>query len=117
VSIYSVSDLASASVVDQTHTGTGINNSPSSGTTVPTTQASELLIGAIGGAYNTTTTFTAGGSFTALQSELANGGSSSSSVTIQPEYELISATGAYSATGTLSTSRDWSADIVTFKTQ
>jgi hypothetical protein len=117
VSIYSVSGLASASVVDKTHTGTGSSTSPSSGATSTTTQASELLIGAIGGAYHASTTFTAGTGFTALTSALADSGSSSSSVTIQPEYELVSATGAYSATGTLSTSRGWSAAIVTFKTQ
>src|SRR6266404_3471303 len=35
--------------------------------------------------------------------------------TINPEYRLVSATGAYSADGTLSPSRSWAAAIATFK--
>ena len=116
VSICYVSGLLSVSTVDQASIGTGTNNSPSSGS-VTTTQASEILIGAIGGAYHGTTTFTAGTGFTALTSALADSGSSSTSANIQPEYEIVTSIGSYNATGSLSTSRDWATAIVTYKTK
>src|SRR5205809_3687201 len=40
--------------------------------------------------------------------------STSSAVTIDPEYRIVSATGTYSADGTLSPSRNWAASIATF---
>src|SRR5262249_26543764 len=48
VSVHVVGGLVSASLADQSHTGTGNSSSPSSGTTGTTAQADELLIGAVG---------------------------------------------------------------------
>jgi hypothetical protein len=114
VSIYSVSGLVSASRVDKTSTGTGTNAAPSSGNTLATTQASELLIGAIGSeSYNTT--FGVGTGYTAMNNAIANdGNNNNNSISIFPEYRVVSATAAYSATGTLNASRDWAAAIVTY---
>jgi hypothetical protein len=110
VSIYYVDGTATS---DKTSTGMGTSTAPSSGNTAATTQASELLIGAIGSeSYNTT--FTVGGSYIAMNSAIANTGTTNTSISIFPEYRVVSATGAYSATGTLSTSRDWAAAIVTY---
>src|SRR5205823_8858636 len=39
----------------------------------------------------------------------------SSDVTIDPEYQIVGATGTYSATGTLSPSRSWATSIATFR--
>src|SRR5207302_6884491 len=41
--------------------------------------------------------------------------STSSAVTIDPEYRIVSATSTYSAGGTLSPSRPWAASIATFR--
>jgi hypothetical protein len=104
--------------VDQTHAGTGSSTAPSSGATATTTQASELLIGAIGAETRLSTdTLTPGFGFTALNPASAEGSSVASSIVVWPEYQIASATGAYTASGTLSsgTSKNWAAGIVTYK--
>jgi len=114
VSIYSVSGLVSASRVDQTQTRPGTAIAVSSGNTAATAQASELLIGAIGSeSYDTT--FTVGTGYTVMNSAIANdGNNTNASISIFPEYRIVSATGVYDANGTLSVSRDWAAAIVTY---
>src|SRR2546422_182019 len=59
------SGLSPTSALDQTHTATGSSTAPSSGATAATTEAAELLLGAIGVAGTTSDTFTAGGRHTA----------------------------------------------------
>jgi type II secretory pathway pseudopilin PulG len=120
VSVCYANGLISASRVDVTHTGTGNNTDPTSGATAATTQASELLFGAIGTESRiSSTTMTAGSGYTLLNDASADTGSSGSSITIFPEYQPVYATGTYTANGTLSgsTSRNWAAVIVTYKTQ
>jgi hypothetical protein len=112
VSIYSVAGLSSYE--DQDTTAIGSNTNPSSGATPNTTQATEIIFGAIGGAYRASTTFTAGSGFTPLTSSLSDSTRSSSSATIQPEYKIVGVTGAYTANGTLLTSRDWGAAVATY---
>jgi prepilin-type N-terminal cleavage/methylation domain-containing protein len=107
VSIYYVSGLVLPK--DQSATATGNSGSPSSGNTANTTQDYELLIGAIG--YNNTSTFTAGGSFTALTKSTAG-----SSLTIQPEYQIVTSMGAYASSGSITSGR-WAAAVVAYKTQ
>src|SRR5882724_8940425 len=60
------SGLSPTSALDQTHTATGSSTAPSSGATAATTEAAELLLGAMGVAGTTSDTFTAGASYTAL---------------------------------------------------
>ena len=111
VSVCYVSGLASASYQDKSATATGSSASPSSGATGTTTQASELLIGAIGGSLGFQS-FTAGSGFTALT--VATVGTNN--IQIDPEYEIVSATNTYSATGTYSYGTPaWAAAIVTYK--
>ena len=113
VSNFSVSGLLTASPVDKTSTSTGTSTSVSSGTTGTTTQASELLIGALGIDFsgNGTATLTPGSGYAALPANAISG-----SWGIYPEYEIVSSTGAYSATGTMSGNvNDWAAAIVTYK--
>ncbi len=115
VSIYSVNDLISASRVDKTATGTGNSSSPSSGATAATTHANELLIGAVGSESKiSSTTMTAGSSFTLLNNASADTGNSSTSITVFPEYRIVSATGAQTAGGSLLSSDRWAAGIATY---
>ena len=97
-----------ATPLDKTSTATGTAASMSSGTTATTTQAGELLFGAFG-VYINGSTFTQGTGWTPLTSDI-------STLAIYPEYQIVNATGAYAATGSLNNApHDWSAAIVTFK--
>src|SRR5213076_1733735 len=60
------SGLSPTSALDQTHTATGSSTTPSSGATAATTEAAELLLGAMGVAGPISDTFTAGTNYTAL---------------------------------------------------
>lgn len=107
------SGLAPAGAVDRTSTASGNSANPSSGTTGTTTQASELLFGAI--AYNSTPTFAAGAGYT-VQGQVT-GGSGAGQKNLYPEYQIVSTTGSYAATGTLNPGQQWWAAIVTYKAQ
>ena len=109
------SGLATTATVDKVASATGNNTTPSSGATATTAQASELLIGGIGVEGPTTETFTAGANYTAVGRAGTSGGTAANNITINPEYRIVSATGAYSANGTLSATRRWAAAIVTYK--
>ena len=106
------SGLASASTVDQTASANGNSSTPASGSTAVTTQADELLIGAIGVSGPPTDIFTPGSGYTALASI---GFSDAWNGTIYPEYRIVSATGAFQADGTLNLARGWAAGIATYK--
>jgi hypothetical protein len=111
----SITELSGVATVnpDQTQSAHGNNASPNSGNTSTTSFANEVLIGAIG--YNSAATFTAGSGYTALTS--AAGTNSGTTDTIAPEYRIVSATGQYAATGTLSSTpftQGWLADIITY---
>ena len=112
------SGLAVEDPLDQTSTGTGSSATPSSGATAPTAEADELLIGAIGtegpsgdaaGAW--------GNSFTAGPRLGTTGGTDDTNITISLGYQIVSATGAYTAAKSGITSRDWAAMIATFKAE
>jgi len=108
-SAFQVSGLISVSRQDQTSTASGTTASMSSGTTPTTTQAGELLFGTFGVYISGTPTFTAESGWTALTSDV-------STLAVYPEYRIVSATGTYAATATLSiTPHDWSAAIVTYQ--
>jgi hypothetical protein len=110
-SAFSVSGLI-ASPKDQAATATGTNTTPSVGPTATTSQANELIIGAFGlDVSSGSPTFTAGANYTMLPANVVSGAWG-----IYPEYQIVNATGAYSASGTWSGGvRDWSAAIVTYK--
>jgi hypothetical protein len=116
------------SPLDQTHTDNGLNNSPSSGPTAATTQAKELLFGAIStGAQSAnatppTVSFSPGPNYTALTSAMTTTVVAGSGTTfrLDPEFRLVSATGQYVADGTLtitgaSVGSNWGAGIATYK--
>src|SRR5207247_1860578 len=60
------SGVSPTSALDQTHTATGSSTAPSSGATAGTSEAAELLLGAMGVAGPISDTFTAGTDYTAL---------------------------------------------------
>jgi len=111
-SAFSVSGLVAASPKDQAATATGTGTTPSVGPTATTSQANELIIGAFGLNINSgSPTFTAGSGYASLPANVTSAG-----LGIYPEYQIVNATGAYTAKGTLSGSfSGWSAAIVTYK--
>ena len=109
------SGIASALPVDKTKTGTGSSTSPSSGSTATTTQAVELLFGAVGVEGAATETFTSGAGYATAGRAGTTAVTADSNITVNPEYKLVSATAAYAATGTLGAARKWSAAIVAYK--
>ncbi len=111
VSALAVSGLAPSGFLDQVQTGTGTSTAADSGLTAMTTQANELLIGAIGVQGPSTDTFTPGSGYTLIGRV---GVDASPNVTINPEFRNVSAAGQYNASGTLGTSRAWSAAIATY---
>ncbi len=83
-----------------------------SGNTATTTQSDELLIGFLCTDQTTPLTFTAGASYTLDTQSLE---ATSGSHTQQLEYQVVAATGAYKATGTVSAAIVGVAQIATFK--
>jgi hypothetical protein len=112
------SGLADADVLDQTMTGTGSSATPSSGATTTTTQADELLIGAIGTEGPDGDTAGAwGNSFKTGPRVGTTGGTDDTNLTASLGWRIVSATGAYTAAKNGITSRDWGAMIATFKAE
>ena len=110
------SGLADSDVFDQMQTGYGTSTAPSSGATPTTTQADELLVGVVGtegpdgdtaGAWD--------GSFLAGPRLGTTGSTADTNLTVSLGYRIVSDTGAYTASKTGITSRDWGAMIATFR--
>ncbi len=110
--VHEFSGLAAVATLDQVASNNGSSATPSSGSTATTTQAEELLVGAIGVSGPPTDSFTPGSGYTALSSVGFTGVWNG---TIRPEYRIVSATGSYQADGTLGTSSGWAAGIATYK--
>ncbi len=101
------SGLAKTGTLDKSSTGNGSSTTPDSGFTATTTQAAELLLGAVGVAGAASDTFTAsddghGGTYTAL-TRVNSGGNV---FYVNPEYEIVAATNTYKARATI-TSQNW----------
>lgn len=103
-----------ASPVDKTAAAEGSSTAPDSGNTATTSQANEILIGAVGtighasdAAGNWLNSFTAG--------QRAGTATSATPCTISEGYREVSATGAYKAAKDSITSREWGAIIHTYK--
>lgn len=111
ISALAASGLRPSSTLDQIQSSTGTSTAADSGLTAMTTQANELLIGAIGVQGPSTDTFTPGSGYTLVGRV---GVDASPNVTINPEFRNVSAAGQYNASGTLGTSRAWSAAIATY---
>lgn len=102
--IHEYSGLATSSTLDKTHSANGVGTAADSGATATTTQADELLFGVLDCGAGCTAT--AGSGYTLRNNNIGSKYSS--------EDQIVSATGTYSATFTI-TSDDWSAAIATYK--
>lgn len=101
------SGIATASALDKTATATGFGGTSNSGSTATTTQADELLIGVTSGTH-TFGSYTPGSGWTE-RADITTG---------RPGHyqeKIVSSTGAYDSTATLSTNANWAAGIATFK--
>ena len=102
------------SALDRSATGTGSGRAVSSGN-VTTTQANELLIGAIGLATTSGTLFVPGNGFSALAWAPEIPGIGSVDVTTIALYRIVSQTGSYAAAGNVYPDRTWAAAIATYR--
>ncbi|HKA35492.1 MAG TPA: hypothetical protein VKH43_01645, partial [Thermoanaerobaculia bacterium] len=94
--------------LDVTATGTGNTAFPTSGPSPTTSQADELLYGAIFFSGTNFATFTPGAGYTRTNPDLAGR-------RLASEYMAVSATGSYQANGTLTTANQWAAALATYK--
>jgi hypothetical protein len=114
VSVHEFSGVTNVTV-DKTATATATNTSPASAATATTTQADELLWGAVQVTWGVTTAvddFTAAAGIELPTLLVATG---SNQRALHPVYRIVSATGAYTTSGTLVTSNQWRASIATYK--
>ncbi len=114
--VHEFSGLAAAPSVDRISVSlnAAASTTPSSGATAATTQASELLVGAVSAADGNTTIFNNDASFTGGPFRLSQG-SGSYPRALQTQYRIVSATGSYTYAPTLTASRLWAAGIATYK--
>lgn len=100
-----------ASPLDQTTRASGTSTAPSSGPTPPTTAADELVVGAIGNesCAQALPDLTPAAGLTAVGSVVLGGQA------IRPMFQVVSATGSYSVSGTFSASDCWDAGVATYK--
>lgn len=104
--------ITSSSPLDKTASAdTAFGTAKSSGSTATTTQADELLIGYCTHGVSNTYTADTGNGWTLIHDLIGTGGARS----IALQYQIVSATGAYASTGTLSASDDGGAAIATYK--
>jgi hypothetical protein len=102
--------IAPGAVVDASAINSGNNPSPSSGNTGTTTIPNELALGAIGDIGTNGDTFTPGAGWTAD----TRIGSAGVGILVDPEYQILAATGTVVANGTI-TSRPWASSAATLK--
>jgi len=112
--VHEYSGLLAAPAVDKTSSGGGNNAAPSSGATAVTTQADELVIGAVSAADGNVSIFNSDGSFPGGPFQLAQS-SGSYPRALQTQYRIVSSTGAYTYAPTLTASRRWAAAVATYK--
>ena len=116
MSVFEFAGVSGIGGLDQTSTNTnGLlpDSAPSSGTAPATRQANELLLGGFGVLQALSVGFTPGPGYTAL----ARAGTSLGvgDITVDPEYEIVSATGTYQASGTIGLVGLWAGALATYK--
>jgi hypothetical protein len=111
-----LANVATLSQLDQTAVATGSSTSPSSGATSATTQAYEVVIGAIGteGPGRDTQGSWSNG-FQPIAYTGTTGGAAAANVSLSVGYKIVNATGAQTAAKTGITSRQWGAAVATYK--
>jgi hypothetical protein len=107
LAIYEYRGLSTTSPLDQTASAEGSDASPNSGTAL-TTSANELLFAATGLPVGYTGTATAGSGYTMLQQDTNTSHADN-------EGAVVTSTGTYAATFSVSPSANWTAVLATFK--
>lgn len=110
----SVNEFSGVGAFDRAASATGANATPSSAFTAQTSQADELVVGAIGVETDGSEAFTPDANHTALAGG-TSGGAGAAAITIDAEFRLVAERGSYAAGGTLGASRLWSAAIATYR--
>lgn len=108
MSVVEVSGIAATSPVDKTAIDGGSGTSASSGN-IATDNADDFLYGSVYD-YTNAADVTAGGDFAEINEVDHTDGE-----TLQDQWDIVSATGTYASTQTLSASHSWYAAIVAFK--
>jgi hypothetical protein len=108
LAIYEYSGLSTANPLDRTAHAQGSSASPNSGASAITTNAHELVFAAAGFPNSYAGTATAGGGYTLQQQDTGTSRAAT-------ETSIVTSTGAYAGTFTLSTSTNWSAVLATFQ--
>jgi hypothetical protein len=98
--------LSESTALDDASAATGTNSSPNTGS-VSTTDPNELLVGAFGIASGTS--FSAGSGFTSMPGVAGAGGR------LATQYQIVSAAGSYSSTGTLGSSATWAGGLASYR--
>lgn len=96
--------------IDKTASDDGDSTAPDSGATAVTSQNDEMVLGVIAWSNDLNEWDSPGALFTELV-----GSNSSTSVSVRPEYRIVSAAAAYTATATLAGISNWIAICATFK--
>jgi hypothetical protein len=112
LSVTSFSGLATSSPFDQYASGNGDSSSLSTGQCPVTSYPNELLLGFAAMDGTTTSTWTAGSGYSPVGGSSQTGAGSSPPFFL--EYQVVSATGQYSALATSTTSNFWDMGLVTF---
>jgi len=108
LAIYEYSGLSTTNPLDQTAHAQGSSASANSGASAITSSANELVFAAAGFPNSYGGTATAGGGYTLQQQDT---GASRAAT----ETSIVTSTGTYSGTFTLSTNTNWSAVLATFQ--
>src|SRR5207237_674914 len=94
----------------------GGSTAVSVGPTATTSSPAELLLAVVGVETKHDDVLTPGAGYTALQgASTGNAGMSQSNINVDEAYQLVTATGAYTATGTLPNSKLWAGALVTYR--
>jgi hypothetical protein len=108
LAIYEYKGLNTTNPLDQVAQAQGSSSAPNSGATPVTTSANELVFAGFGLPASYAGTQTAGAGYTLVQNDTSTSPGANESM-------LVTATGSYTATLSLSSSANWSAIVATFK--
>jgi len=108
LAIYEYKGLNLTNPLDQTANGQGSNSAPNSGATGGTTSSNELVFAAMGLPASYSGTQTVGSGYSFLEQDTVSSPAANESM-------LVTSTGSYTATFTLSVTANWSAIVGTFR--
>ena len=108
IAIYEYKGLSTASPLDTTAKAQGSGAAPATGASTTTVSANELIVAASGYPNALSGTVTAGSGYTLQLQDTATSRAAT-------ETQIVSATGSYNGTFSVSTTATWSAVLATFK--